>query len=206
MNPATPSSTTASPPPVLPAVARGVAGAAETCIDRYGGLIWSVAKRYCQSAADAEDAVQDVFIELWRKAGDFDEQRGTEAAFVSTVARRRLIDHLRKRGRRKDVEQLGDVAATDGDDHDDEADAAREALGDLNDSQRTVITLTVFEGLSYPEIAEKLAIPLGTVKAQARRGFAAVRDALTRRREAATVRRAMFRQQRGLQQPRLEQN
>ena len=195
--PATSPPTADAPPPVLPAVARGASGATATCIDRYGPLVWGVARRLCRDRQDAEDAVQDVFIELWRKAGDFDPARGSEPAFVATLARRRMIDLLRKRGRRPECSPLGAVAdePTSGVELDDEAAAAREAVATLSQPQRRVLDLHVYEGLSQREIAERLTLPLGTVKAHARRGLQAVRDALARRAESARQRRQRWRQE-----------
>ena len=182
-----------TPVPLLPDVAAGRAAAVDACIDRYGPLVWKVVRPACRSDGDAEDVTQETFIDLWKHAGRYDPGGGSEAAFVATVARRRLIDHLRRRGRREDLadmrhavcEQRADAAA----ELDDEARAAREAMKELSDGQRQVIHLSVVGGLRYPEIAEALSMPLSTVKAHARRGVAKVRDALARRADAARVRR-----------------
>src|SRR5437016_3201627 len=80
---------------LLPRVAAGDAPAVEQCLDRYGGLIWSIALRFSASRADAEDAVQEVFIDLWKSAARFDRVRAAEATFVAMIARRRLIDRKR---------------------------------------------------------------------------------------------------------------
>ena len=192
----------APPPPILPAVAARVAGATRQCIDRYAGLVWSVAKRMGLSPADAEDLTQEVFLELWSKADAFDPDKGSEPAFIATIARRRLIDHLRKSGRRETPSAMtmpiADKPQPSPVEIDDEAAAAREAMTTLSDAQRTVLTLSVYEGFSYPEIADHLQMPLPTVKAHARRGMIAVRDAIDRRRQATEVRRRQFREERGL--------
>ena len=87
-------------------VAGGDAGAVRECLDAYGGLVWSLARRLSPGEAEAEDAVQEIFIELWSKAGRYDEGRASETTFVAMIARRRLIDRWRQRGRRLDEDAL----------------------------------------------------------------------------------------------------
>ena len=77
---------------VLPSVAAGDRSAMESCLQRYEGLVWSLARRMLGESSEAEDAVQEIFIELWRSAGRFDPDEGSEATFVATIARRRLVD------------------------------------------------------------------------------------------------------------------
>ncbi|MHC4784427.1 MAG: RNA polymerase sigma factor, partial [Planctomycetota bacterium] len=86
---------------LLQRVAAGDMAAMQECIDEYGGLIWSLARRFCPSPAEAEDAVQEVFIALWENASRFDDSKGTEVTFVAMIARRRLIDSGRKHQRRQ---------------------------------------------------------------------------------------------------------
>src|SRR5438132_13118196 len=84
---------------LLPRVARGDGVAVEQCVDRYGGLIWQIALRFSATRADAEDAVQEVFIDLWKSAARFDPTRASETTFVAMIARRRLIDRKRAHDR-----------------------------------------------------------------------------------------------------------
>ncbi|MBU3729210.1 MAG: sigma-70 family RNA polymerase sigma factor [Phycisphaerales bacterium] len=80
---------------------------------RFSGLVWSIARKLSADPSDAEDAVQEVFIDLWRSAHRFDPAKGTETTFVATIARRRLIDRGRRRQRRPEVPGIDDgVAAT----------------------------------------------------------------------------------------------
>ena len=88
---------------VLQRVAAGEMAAMQECIDEYGGLIWSLARRFCSSPAEAEDAAQEVFIALWENAARFDEAKGAEVTFVAMIARRRLIDSGRKQQRRRNA-------------------------------------------------------------------------------------------------------
>ena len=81
---------------ILARVASGDANAVRECIDEFGGLVWAIARRMARTRADAEDAVQEIFIDVWKSAGRFDPAQGSEKVFVSTIARRRLIDRLRR--------------------------------------------------------------------------------------------------------------
>ncbi len=171
-------------PPVLPEVARGERAAVQRCLARYGALVWSIARRFSPTAADAEDATQEIFLDLWRSAGRFDPTRGSERIFVTMIARRRLIDRLRSQRARTEHETQGldDEAAEIGvDPRIDrcvEAQIARAALEELPHEQRKVIQLSVVEGLSHAQIAARTGLPLGTVKTLIRRGLIKVRVAL----------------------------
>ena len=79
---------------VFERIARGDESALKECMDRYGGLVWSLARKWSETAADAEDASQEIFLELWKCADRFDRTAGTEPAFVTTIARRRLIEYV----------------------------------------------------------------------------------------------------------------
>src|SRR5580700_4844427 len=81
---------------VLQRIARGDAAAVRECIEQYGALVWSLARRLSRTPADAEDATQDIFLDIWRSAGRFDESQGSDKVFIAMIARRRLIDRLRK--------------------------------------------------------------------------------------------------------------
>lgn len=174
---------TAVADPVLPRVARGDRTAVRECLTRYGRLVWAVAMRFHPNRADAEDAVQDVFIELWKHAGRFDPAAGSEATFVTLVARRRLIDARRRAARRPTPGPLPDavperlVPVFDLDARD-EVCRARAAVAGLRDEQRTVILMAVDQGLTHDEIAAHTGLPVGTVKTHIRRGLIAVRERL----------------------------
>ena len=78
--------------PVLPRVATGESAAVAECLNRYGNLVWSLARRSCPDVQAAEDAVQDIFLKLWTVADRFDPEIASESTFVAMIARRRLID------------------------------------------------------------------------------------------------------------------
>ncbi len=163
-------------------VAQGEADAVRACIEAYGGLVWSLARRLAGS--EAEDAVQEVFVDLWRNAKRFDPAVASDVTFVAMIARRRLIDRLRARGRRKDgpgaeqvSEELVDPAANRAEVCAEAALASR-AVDELRPEQRQVLLLSTHQGMSHEEIAAALGMPLGTVKSHARRGLVRVRELL----------------------------
>ncbi|MDX2198040.1 MAG: sigma-70 family RNA polymerase sigma factor [Phycisphaerae bacterium] len=165
-------------------MAAGDALALETSIDEFGGLVWSLALRFCRNRADAEDVVQQVFLDLWRGAGSYREELSSPETFVATIARRRLIDWRRSRQRRGapvSLEAAFDVAAPDAEQAWASSDEVRRAIGlmqGLRAEHRRVLELSLRDGLSYPEIAEMLGVPLGTVKSHARRGMMELRAAM----------------------------
>lgn len=167
---------------ILRRAAGGDQGAVKECLARYGGLLWGLARRFTSSAADAEDAVQEIFVDVWKSADRFDSTITSEAAFIAMIARRRLIDRRRREGRRPSTEPLPELpmhAATEpGGEVFAEAALARKALDKLRDEPRQILLLAIGQGLTYEEIAERTGLPLGTVKAHARRGLLRVREAL----------------------------
>jgi RNA polymerase sigma-70 factor (ECF subfamily) len=96
------------PPTVLQRVASGEAVAVDECLSKYGGLVWSLARRFCPRHEDAEDAVQDIFIDIWRNAERFDAEVASEATYITMIARRRLIDRYRRSGRSLDTTALNE--------------------------------------------------------------------------------------------------
>jgi RNA polymerase sigma-70 factor, ECF subfamily len=166
---------------VLTRVAQGDPGALHECIDRFGSLIWSMARRLARTHADAEDAVQEIFSDVWRSAGRFDPEQGSESVFVAMIARRRLIDRMRRsRGRR--AEFVSDISLPEWADAGSsveacaEAQAAARAITRLRPELRQVLELGVLHGLNHSEIADVLQLPLDMVKSMMRRGLMQVRE------------------------------
>jgi RNA polymerase sigma-70 factor (ECF subfamily) len=167
---------------VLTRVAQGDPTAVAEVIDQYGSLVWAIARRLSPNRDDAEDAVQEIFVDVWKSAARFDPAQGTEKVFITTIARRRLIDRLRRHSQLPEfapTEELdvvgwaepgtrGEVAI--------EAERAAQAVARLKPDQQKVIELAVLHGLSHSEIAAKTGMPLGTVKTQMRRGLIQVRE------------------------------
>src|SRR5580700_12012752 len=81
---------------VLQRIASGDSAAVRDCIEQYGALVWSLARRLTRTPSDAEDATQEIFLDIWRSAGRFDAKQGSDRVFIAMIARRRLIDRLRK--------------------------------------------------------------------------------------------------------------
>ncbi len=178
--------------PVLPRIAAGDKTAVDDCLQRYSGLIWSLARRRCADVQLAEDAVQNIFLHLWKVAGTFDESIATETTFIAMVARRRLIDFQRKQMAKKDfvhcdfdhlemdsVDPLVELEINE------EAARAKELLNQLPEYQQTVIRLSVFDGLSHSKIADRTGLKLGTVKTHIRRGLTKIRESLFKENLAA---------------------
>jgi RNA polymerase sigma-70 factor (ECF subfamily) len=184
-----------SMPSLLRRVADRDANAFPACVDAYGPLVWSLARRAEPQSAD--DAVQEIFLDLWKSAERYDPSVASEATFIATIARRRLIDRRRRSTRQPQAVDLADHVErlTEPDrvgravQLRDEADAAKEALAELRDEQRQVLESLLLEGRTYSETAEVLELPLGTVKTHARRGLERVRELLDRRTTLTAERR-----------------
>lgn len=170
---------------LLQRVARGDQSAVRDVMDAFGGLVWSLARRFCANQADAEDATQEIFLDVWRSAPRFDPAVASEATFIAMIARRRLIDRTRKAGRRPNEQSLLEPTLTDGSDAvsrraelGDEVTRATQALGRLTPEQQKVLKLSIYRGLAHEKIAEATGMPLGTVKTHARRGLIRLRELL----------------------------
>jgi RNA polymerase sigma-70 factor (ECF subfamily) len=151
--------------------------------DRYGGRVYSVAKRILQDDGAAEEILQDIFHQLWRNAASFDSARGALGSWLLVMARNRSIDRLRRRGPAATEE----VAATlHGPGLDIEnavaanemTERVREALRALPEAQREAMELAYFEGLTQSEIAKRTGDPLGTVKTRLRTALASLKAEL----------------------------
>ncbi len=173
---------------LLPRVAAGEEQAVRQCVQRYGALVWSLARRWCTDSTDAEDAVQEVFIDLWRTASRFDAARASEAGWVAMLTRRRLIDRGRRRQHAPIFESLThehDVEDSSDDEIDvvlDRSTRAERALAivrALPAAQRQLLELALIDGKTHDEIARETSLPLGTVKSHIRRGLLRARALLT---------------------------
>lgn len=173
---------------LLPRIAAGDASAVAQCLEQYGNLVWSIARKWSPSTADAEDAVQEIFIDLWKSADRFDPQVASEPTFVMMIARRRLIDRRRRSDRVPVPEgEIGEDLCVDPApepalvaERGEEAEMAVQLLNELRDEERSVLRLSIDEGLSHQEIANRVGLPLGTVKTHIRRGLSKLKDRLSR--------------------------
>lgn len=172
------------PESVLTRIAGGDPAGVAACIDEFGPLVWALARRLSPNRDDAEDAVQEIFMDIWKSAARFDQQLGSDKVFISMIARRRLIDRLRRNAQRPEFASTDELEVTGFADPGTrgevsiEAERAAAAVAELKPDQRQVIELAVMHGLSQSEIAARTGMPLGTVKTQMRRGLIRVRELL----------------------------
>lgn len=172
---------------LLHRVSTGEQAAVRECIARFGGLVWSLARRSGLPEAELDDAVHEIFTELWQNGHKYDPGIASEAAFVAVITRRRLIDRRRKIGRRpvstellEDATPGADVGSPTGKiEISEEASAAARALETLTPGQQRVLRLSVYQGLSHELISRATGLPLGTVKTHARRGLIRLRELLS---------------------------
>ena len=166
----------------LTRIAAGDPTAVADCMKQFSGLVWSLVRSKLGNSSDAEDLTQDIFIEIWKSADRFKPELGSEAVFIATIARRRVIDRLRSIGRKPETEEFDESIApaeSTGLEHIAiDAKQALAALGQLREDQQSLILMGVVEGMTHSEIATETGKPLGTVKTQMRRGLAKIRALL----------------------------
>jgi RNA polymerase sigma-70 factor (ECF subfamily) len=148
--------------------------------DRFAGFANGLALRILRDRREAEDVVQEVFLQVWRQAERFDAARGTPAAWIGTITRTRALDRLRRRAARREEPSEAAPAAASAAPAAEDALAVRAALAALPNDQRREIELAYYEGLTQSEIAQRLGEPLGTVKTRIRSGMMRLREALQR--------------------------
>jgi RNA polymerase sigma-70 factor, ECF subfamily len=154
--------------------------------DRFSCLVYTLAMRMLRMPSDAEDLLQEVFVQVWHQANRYSEERGSPEAWIINIARSRAIDKLRARRRMEKSFVLTDDPARAESTENVESSAAESetklamnsALANLPEAQRRVLALAYFEGLSQTEIADRLKEPLGTVKTRMRSGIHRLRDML----------------------------
>jgi RNA polymerase sigma-70 factor, ECF subfamily len=171
---------------LLHAVARNEEGALTTLYDRYRLLLFGLLVRILNSRDEAEDVLQEVFLQVWRRAADFDETRGRPFTWLVTLTRSRAIDRLRVMASRQRLvdsakSQVGGEATDAAFDTflAEQREIVAHALATLPEEQRRTLRLAYFEGLTQSEIAAKLGSPLGTVKTRMRAGMTTLRELLS---------------------------
>jgi RNA polymerase sigma-70 factor (ECF subfamily) len=154
-------------------VARGDEHAFRALYERFAAIVHAIARRVLSDPHAAEECTQDVFVQVWRQAARFDPARGTLGAWIVTIARSRAFEHGRRLARRDIPSEDVDAGQAAGD-HAGEVLAADDALvlaramAELPAAQLEALRLAYFDGLSHSEIAERLDVPLGTVKGRIR--------------------------------------
>ena len=174
---------------LLARVAKRERAAFEQLYDRYANILYATAMKFLKEDADAQDVVQDVFIQIWDKAKLYDPAKGKPLTWALTLTRNRSIDRIRaiqRRTRLRDDfeketvvdESEGVREALSGVDASEKSQILRDAVGRLSPEQRNVIELAFFGGFTQSEIADRLGEPLGTIKARARRGLMKLKEIL----------------------------
>jgi RNA polymerase sigma-70 factor (ECF subfamily) len=178
---------------MIAAIGRGDQSAFSALYDRLSGPLYSLALRMLGDTADAQEALQDVFVQIWSRAGTYDPEQSSVFSWTVLLTRSRVVDRLRARGRRfrvlvrstEDKETRTQVAdastvesAADTAERNDEATRVRFLLNNLPSEQREAIELAFFEHLTHHEIAAQLGQPVGTIKARIRRGLLKLRQRL----------------------------
>lgn len=178
------------PSRLLEGVAGGDVRAFEQLYDQHSPILYGLLLRMLGSAEDAQEVLQETFVQIWNRAAKYDQTRGSELAWLISIARSRGIDRLRSRKVRAEREQEAAVEISKSSPlvdsrgaFDDVVDAerglaVRQALTELPESQRVALELAYFQGLSQSEIAAKLNEPLGTVKTRMQLGMKKLRDRL----------------------------
>ena len=176
---------------LLKAVAHGDEQALAQLYDNYRVILFGLLVRILNSREEAEDVLQEVFLQVWRRAKDFDETRGKPFTWLVTLARSRAIDRLRSLGARDRVAQASVREASE-----EVSDAAFDtfrseqralvtsALSQLPEEQKRPLVLAYFDGLTQSEIAANLGAPLGTVKTRMRAGMMRLREVLAGKNES----------------------
>jgi len=183
-----------SPPPgddtdlerLLALVARGDQDAFEALYDKLSGPAYGLVRKVLRDRAQSEEITQEVMLEVWRAASRFDPARGSATSWALTIAHRRAVDRVRSETASAEREQrsapfpfsVDDVAETV--EASMEAEQVRRCLERLTELQREAITLAYYGGFSYPQVATKLEVALGTVKTRIRDGLMRLGNCLGR--------------------------
>lgn len=171
---------------LLHAIARGDEQALASLYDRYRLILFGLVMRILHSREEAEDVLQELLLQVWKRASDFDEARGRPFTWLVTLARSRAIDRLRSLGARgraatESARDAGPEPWSDAADdaiRSEQSETVRRALAELPEEQRQALLLAYFEGLTQTEIATRLGAPLGTVKTRMRSGMIKLRELL----------------------------
>ncbi len=175
-------------PAVIRRVAEGDPAAFERVYDAFSGILYSLALRILGRPEDTEEILQEVFTKIWRDAADYDPRRGAPLAWAITITRHKAIDRIRAATRRLRLYEAAEAEAksslpvvsqpAQNAEQSENAKALRESLEMLPQEVRESIELAFFGGLSHSQIAERLALPVTTVKSRIRRAMMQLRQSL----------------------------
>lgn len=170
---------------LLLALGNGQVNALGSLYDRYSRLVYGLAYKILGNSEEAEDITQEVFLTLWRRDA-YNPNRGSLSSFLTTMTRSRSIDKLRSRGTKLRfiqrwqaiVKNEAVVTPLEQASMGERSQLVRDALSQLPESERLILEIAYYEGLSQSEIAKRLNIPLGTVKTRSRQGLLKLRQTL----------------------------
>jgi RNA polymerase sigma-70 factor (ECF subfamily) len=171
---------------LLDAVARGDRIALSALYDRTSAKLFGICLRLLGSESEAEDVLQEAYVSVWRNAARFDPAKASPVTWMAVVARNKAIDRLRRRT--LPIEAI-DAAADVADDSPTAFDLVQQSqetarlsscLDELDEKPRAMIRAAFLDGASYPELAEREGVPLGTMKSWVRRGLLSLRGCLER--------------------------
>lgn len=172
--------------PMLRAIAGGDRQALKTLYGRTSAKLFGICVHLLRSDDEAEEVLQDVYITVWQKAGSFDESRASPITWLAVLARNKAIDRLRLRRLPTDTidaaEEIPDDSASALEllERSEEGERLGRCLDELEERQRTMIRAAFMDGATYPELAEREKVPLGTMKSWIRRGLIRLRGCLER--------------------------
>ena len=177
---------------ILKLIAKGEDRAFNLLIEKYGNLVWSIGRKFLYKESDVEDAVQEVFIAIWKAAEKFDHTKASEVTFISMIARRRFIDYLRKVSKHRNLQSIDEDngkelfkesilnESTD-------LQLIKDAIGTLEIEDQELLKLSIYQGYSHSEIAKLLNIPLGTVKTRIRRNLIKLKGLFDIKQQATVI-------------------
>ena len=177
---------------ILNLIAKGEDRAFNLLIEKYGNLVWSIGRKFLYKESDVEDAVQEVFIAIWKAAEKFDHTKASEVTFISMIARRRFIDYLRKVSKHRKLQSIDEDngqelfkesilnESTD-------LQLIKDAIGTLEIEDQELLKLSIYQGYSHSEIAKLLNIPLGTVKTRIRRNLIKLKGLFDIKQQATVI-------------------
>jgi RNA polymerase sigma-70 factor (ECF subfamily) len=174
---------------LLSRIARGEEAALATFYDRHAARTLGLVQKLLGSRGDPEDVLQETFWQVWCRAGQFDPERSSPLAWLLMLARSRALDQVRRervrsatalspeRTRGKDPASLLEQQET--------VQHVRDALARLPEEQRSAISLAFYSGLTHEQVAQRQAVPLGTVKTRIRLGMRRLRNLLCQQQEVS---------------------
>jgi RNA polymerase sigma-70 factor, ECF subfamily len=163
---------------LLGRIAAGDLESFQTFYGRYAGRVLAYARQLSRHRDVAEDVVQEVFVAVWRRAASYRPDRGDPAGWLYTITRNKLVDQWRRHGDPREISELDLQPAESGEEGGDLRLTMRQALAQVAPDQRRAIEMAYFGGFTYEETAQRLALPVGTLKSRIRSGLKKLRALL----------------------------